>query len=257
MTKGARDLGQLLASANSIPEYIQIALAGGAVAAFLVLGGLDVAPSWVLLSATVGGSLALYLLALRIPALRSSLRVHEYGLESVVQGKAAAFTYDELTVVTARFTDYQMKHQYIGTRARIEFFLEGRMTPYVHECEFRRGNRSERVIALAIAQCSEAIERRLLAQLEREGTIRWRDNVSLTAEGLLLTDSPSSSRLIPYGQIDAWKVSDNQLKIWKTDAALPFFVMDNDTPNFTPLLGLFQSLCQAIRNIEPEPTPVG
>jgi hypothetical protein len=27
--------------------------------------------------------------------------------------------------------------------------------------------------------------------------------------------------------------------------------MANDTPNFIPLFGLFQSLCQAIRNVEP------
>jgi len=253
MTRDTRNLGQFLASTNSIPEYIQVAISGGALVSFLALWGLDVASIFVLLPATFGGSLALYLIAFRIPALRSSLRVCEHGLETVVQGKSASFAYDELSAIAARFTDHLVNHQYIGTLARIEFFVDERLMPHVHECEFRHGNHGERVVALAIAGCSQAIERRLLAELEREGAIRWRDNVSLTAEGLLLADPGGASRLIPYRQIDAWKVVDNQLRIWKTDDALPFFVMGNDTPNFTPLFGLFQSLCQAIRNVEPQP----
>ena len=145
-----------------------------------------------------------------------------------------------------------MNHQYIGTRARIELFVEGRLSPYVHECEFRRGSYGERVVALAIGKCCDAIEHKLLVQLEREGALRWRDDVALTPEGLLLAEK-SGSRLIPYDQIDGWKVADGQLQIFKNGDGLPFFVMKNDTPNFTPLFGLFQSLCQAIRNIEPAP----
>jgi hypothetical protein len=257
MTRGARDLGQLLASTNSIPESLQIALTGGAILSFMALWGLDVASVFVLIPATLGGSLALYFIAFRIPALHSLLRVHEHGLESVVHGKSASFAYDELGTISARFTDHFVNNQYIGTKAKLEFFRDDRLTPHIHECEFRHGNHGERVVALAIAGCSQAIERRLLAELEREGAIRWRDNVSLTAEGLLLADPGGAERLIPYGQIGGWKVVDGQLRIWKTGDALPFFVMGNDTPNFTPLLGLFQSLCQAIHNVEPEPAAVG
>ena len=58
----------------------------------------------------------LYRLAFRIPALRSSLAVYERGLESVVQGQARSFAYDELSAIAAKFTDHLVNHQYIGTR---------------------------------------------------------------------------------------------------------------------------------------------
>ena len=199
-------------------------------------------------------------MAFRIPALRTSLVVYEHGLESVVHGKSAAFAYDQLSALSARFTDHLVNHQYIGTRARIELFVEGRMSPYVHECEFRRGNHGEQVVTLAIDKCCDAIERKLLVQLERDGALRWRDDVALTPDGLLLAERnaviPSAgcaSRLIPYEQIGGWKVAEGELQIFKNGDGLPFFVMKNDTPNFTPLFGLFQSLCQAIRNIESAP----
>ena len=47
-------------------------------------------------------------------------------------------------------------------------------------------------------------------------------------------------------------MADNRLQICKAGDGLPFFSIPNDAPNFTPLLGLFRSLCEAIHNIEPE-----
>jgi hypothetical protein len=251
----ARDFGQLLASHHSIPEYIQVILAGGAMVAWLVLLGFDVGSVFVTIPATLGGSLVLYFLAFRVPALRSSLAVYEHGLESVVQGKTRSFAYDELSAIAAKFTDHRVNHQYIGTRAMLEFFVDGRMSPYVHSCEFRRAGRGERVVALAISQCSQAIERRLLIQLERDGAVRWRDNVALTPDGLLIDDGGGHSRLIGYRQIGDCKMVDNRLQICKAGDGLPFFSIANDEPNFTPLLGLFESLCAAIHNIQPEPVP--
>jgi hypothetical protein len=249
MTKGARDLGRFLGNTNSVPESLQITLAGGAMVLFLVLLWLDVASVFVLIPGTVIGSLALYFIAFRIPALRISLVVYEHGLESVVHGQSRSFAYDELSAISARFTDHLVNRQYIGTRARIELFVDGRASSHVHECEFRRGYHGERVVVLAIERCSREVERKLLAQLERDGTLHWRDDVALTPDGLLLVEE-SASRLIPYDQIGGWKVDEGELQIFKNGNGLPFFVMKNDTINFTPLFGLFQSLCQAIRNIE-------
>jgi hypothetical protein len=254
MSKGTRDFGQFLAATHCIPESLQIALAGGAMVSLLVLLGFDIAPFFVLLVATLGGAFVLYWLAFRIPALRTSLRVYEHGLESVVHGNYRSFAYDELGAISVRFTDHLVNHNYIGTRARIELLVEERLTPYVHECEFRHGNKSERLILLAIDMCSQAIERKLLVQLERDGALRWRDDVALTPDGLLLAEK-DASRLIPYGQIGSWRIEENQLQIFKNGDGLPFFVMKNDTPNFTPLFGLFQSLCQATRNIEAAQPP--
>jgi hypothetical protein len=256
MKRDPKDLGQLLATKNSIPEYIQVILAAGAMVTWLVLLALDVGSVLVTIPASLGGALALYLLAFRIPALRTSLSVFEHGLESVVQGHARSFAYDDLSAIAAKFTDHLVNHQYIGTRATIEFFIDGRMSPHVHSCEFRHGSRGEGVVGLALSRCSEAIERRLLAQLEREGAVRWRDNVSLTPDGLLIDDGGGHSRLIDYRQIGDCKMADNKLQICKAGEGLPFFSIKNDEPNFTPLFGLFRSLCQAIHNIKPEPAGV-
>ena len=252
MKRDARDLGQLLASKHSIPEYIQVILAGGAMVTWLVLLGLGVGSVFVTIPASLGGALVLYLLAFRIPALRTSLMVYEHGLQSVVQGQNRSFAYDELSAIAAKFTDHLVNHNYIGTRATIEFFIDGRMSPHVHPCEFRHGSRGEQVVELALSRCCDAIERRLLAQLERDGAVRWRDNVSLTPEGLLIDDGGGHSRLIDYRQIGDWKMADNRLQICKAGEGLPFFSIKNDEPNFTPLYGLFRSLCEAIHNIEPE-----
>ena len=55
--KPAKDLGQLLATKNSIPEYIQVILAGGAMVTWLVLLAFDVGSVFVTIPATLGGAL--------------------------------------------------------------------------------------------------------------------------------------------------------------------------------------------------------
>jgi hypothetical protein len=253
MNRDPRNLGQLVATTSSIPEYIQVIIAGGAIVSFLILWLLEVAPPSVLLVGALGGAMLRYFLAFRIPVLRTSLRVYEHGLEWVVQGKSVSVAYDKLEAIAAQFTDKQVNGQYIGTLVTLRFYVDGRLSPYVYECDFFRGHRSERVVNLAVARCSEVLQRRLLAQLERDGLLCWRDNVALSAEGLLLADSRGTLRLTPYGQIECWKMVDNQLQIWKTADRLPFLVLASDTPNFMPLFELFQSLCQASRDIEPAP----
>ena len=156
-----------------------------------------------------------------------------------------------MTACLQKLTHHQYKYQYIGTKAKIEFLVDGRYTPCTCECEYRRNSRSEQWVMLALDLCSQAIQSRLLAELEREGQVRWRDNVSLTEEGIVLSDSAGIPRLIPYREIAQWKVVDNELKIWKAGDALPCLVMGNDTPNFAPLLGLFERLCGATQNIDP------
>jgi hypothetical protein len=250
MTHEKLNLGQQLGRTRSIPEYIQVAISFGAMAAWLILLGLGVAPFFVVFVGAMIGAVGVYIAMFYIPALRSTLTIYERGLELVVQGKTSAFAYDQLTCLEAKFKHHELNHNYIGTLATLSFSVEGRYSPYTYECEFRQGLRSEQMVLLAIDLCSQAIQRRLLADLEREGVVRWRDNVVLTPEGLLLIDSADDSRLVPYRQIGAFKVADNQLRIWKTDAALPFLVLANDTPNFVPILGLFESLCTASRSVE-------
>jgi hypothetical protein len=185
---------------------------------------------------------------------RSTLAVYENGLEITVHGKSIAFCYDQLTAITAKYTHHKMNHQYIGTKARLECLIEGRFSPCVYEGDFRRGTHAESVLAAAIAACCQAIERRLLAELERAGAVHWRDNVWLTADGIQLKDragDANKSRLISYREIGEWKIADNQLKVWRTSDGLPCFVIGNETENFGPLYGLFESLCRGTRSIDP------
>ncbi len=250
MTTDALQFGQKLGGTRSVPEYIQASICLGALAVFGVLWQMNVASVFVLIFGTFAAIVVLYAIAYCIPAFRSTLRVYEQGLEMIVQGKAVSFRYDQLTSLAARFTHHKVNHQYIGTRLRIEFVVEGRFSPYVYEGEFRQGSHSERLISLALDTCSQAIQRRLLAELEREGAVRWQGGVLLTADGIQLQDAPGVSRLIPYRDISAWKIDDNYLKVWKADDALPCVRMINETPNFAPLLTLFESLYSATRNIE-------
>jgi hypothetical protein len=251
MTHNTRDFGQQLGSTVSIPPYIQAASVFGPLVLFATLWTLNVAPVLVLIGGTCGLAFALCMIARRIPALCSSLTIYENGLEMVVQGKPSAFAYDQLNCLAAKYTHHKVNHNYIGTRARIEFFVDGRFTPYIYDGEFRRDKRGDLLIPLAIEKCSQAIQHRLLAELEQKGVVAWRDNVSLTVDGIMLTDSESTARLIPYRNIVDWKIVDNDLKIWKAGDALPCLVLANDTPNFGPLFGLFKSLASATRNIDP------
>lgn len=233
---------------GSVPESIQAAIVGGSLLFFLAALSLHLAPVSILIAGTLAGSVALFVTARCIPSLHSSLAVHEHGLEVVVHGESTVFTYDEVSCIAAKLTHHLLNHQYVGTRVRLEFSIDGRFRPCVYDGEFRRNGWKERLVMAAMERCSRAIQERLLAELESNGALRWRDNVSLTPEGIVLTDSDTASRIIPYAEISDWKIDDNDLKIWKADDALPFLMMGNDTSNFVPLFGLFESLCNAARS---------
>jgi hypothetical protein len=255
MTPDTLSLGRKLGSKSSIPDSIQAAICLGVLVVFAALWQLKIVSVSVLMGGTIAGAVALLVIAHRIPSLRTCITVYENGLETMVHGKSAVFAYDQLTSLVAKETDLVANLQYVRTTTRIEFFVDGRLTPYIYDFEFRRGSRKELLALLVMNKCSEAIERRLLAQLERDGAVRWRDNVSLTAEGLLLADPVSASRLIPYQEIGDWKIDFNDLKIWKANDALPCLVMNNAAPNFIPLFNLFQSLCTSIRNVDRDLEP--
>ena len=250
MASETLNLGEKLGGYRSIPERIQAVLCLGGLGMFVALWFLgNAANFFVLIPVTIAAIAALYAAFHFLPALRSSLRIFEQGIELEIQGKSRSFRFAELTSLEAKFTDHHYKHAYIGTAAKLEFYVEGRHLPYTYECDFRRGGRGEKWVMLALQLCSQAIEQRLLVELEQKGSIRWRDNVSLTDEGILITDPGGASRLVAYLAISDWKVVDNDLKIWKADDALPWLVFHNDSPNFIPLYNLFQSLAQAARNI--------
>src|SRR5262245_22147446 len=243
--------GQKLGHLRTVPESIQYALGGSAVVLFVILWQLDIVSVRMAQAATVVITVAIFGIMHCVPALRSSLTIYEHGLETVVQGKSLAFAYDQLDSVAAKFTDHKLNHQCVGIRARIEFFVDGQLSPYVHQCDFRRGSHKERLISLAIDKCSQAIQRRLLAELDREGFVRWRNNIALCADGLLIVDSASDLRLIPFQEIVEWKIADNTLKIWRAKEALPCVAMGNESPNFVPLFRLFESLARVTRKIDP------
>jgi hypothetical protein len=217
---------------------------------FGLLWMLDVANIFVLIFGIFIAIGVLYALAHCIPAFRSTLRVYEHGLEMIVQGKQVALRYDQLTSLAVRLTHHKVKQQYVGTQIRLELLADGRFSPHVYVGDYRQGSRSERLIGVAVELCCQAIQRRLLAELERAGSVRWQSGVQLTADGIELVDAPGISRLIPYREIGAWKIDDNHLKIWKDGDGLPCLRISNESPNFTPLMGLFESLHAATRSIE-------
>ncbi|HEX5103208.1 MAG TPA: hypothetical protein VFV87_05325 [Pirellulaceae bacterium] len=249
MTCPSPTLGQKLGRVRSIPELIQAVICLAAVGGFIVLWRQDAAPVLVLAVGAIGAAVALCGAAYCLPVICSSLTIYEGGLELNVGGKTTVIPFEALQRLETEFTDQRWKGQYVGTRARLQFFVDGRTRPHNYTCDYRHGQRKERTAMLAIDKCHEAIQMRLLAELEQKGALPWRGNVSLTAEGIKLTDSPISSRLVPFREISAWKLVEDNFKIWKGDDALPCVVVPSDTPNFFPLCGLFELLCSA--QIEP------
>src|SRR5262245_34602690 len=106
MSNATLSLGQKLGGTRSIPEYIQAIICLGGLAEFGALWLLDAASVFVLIIETVVVVAGLYAGAHFVPALRSSLRVFEHGLELVVQGESTAFRFDELNCLEVRFTDH-------------------------------------------------------------------------------------------------------------------------------------------------------
>lgn len=244
-------LGQNLGQQKSVPGYVQLSISVVALVIFAALWQLHWVSIPVLMAGTLGGTVGVFFIAPRIPALSTSLTIYENGLETMVHGTFNAFAYDKLSrMATPQLTDRFVNGQYARTNAQFQFFVDGRLKPYVYEFEFRYGDSTAKLFELLTDKCSQAIQRRLLAELEREGAVHWRDNASLTAEGIRLTDSVSASRLIPYHDIVDWKINCNDLKIWKSGDALPCLVMGIDAPNFEPLFHLFESLIDATRNID-------
>jgi hypothetical protein len=243
-------LGQRLGHQKSLPESIQLAIGVVALVIFAALWQLHWMSIPVLMAGTLGCTIAVFLSAHRIPALCISLTIYEHGLETMVHGTFNTFTYDKVNSMAAKLTDRLINGEYARTKAHFEFFVDGRLKPYIYEFEFRYGDSRAKLFEQLSEKCRQAIQRRLLAELEREGAVHWRDNASLTAEGIRLTDSVSASRLISYHDIVDWKINCNDLKIWKSGDALPCLVMGIDAPNFEPLFHLFESLIGATRNID-------
>jgi hypothetical protein len=245
MTSTTPALGEKLGQIRSIPEFIQALICMGALGGFFALWQMNAAPVVVLIAGALGAAIALYAAVHYLPVLCSSLTIYDHGLEINVRGASTIIANEALTQLATDFTDHYYKHQYIGSRAKLDFYVDGRLKPHRYHCDFRNGQRSQRTVLLAIEQCNQAIQRRLFAILERDGTIPLRGNAALTAEGIKFTDSPTASRLIPYREISAWNIVEGDLKIWKRDDALPCLVVPGDTPNFGPLGGLFDLLCSA------------
>src|SRR5262245_1309248 len=251
MTRETLNLGQRLGGKRSVPDYIQLGICVVALLLFAALWQLHVVSIPTLMFSTLAGTVAVFVGAHYIPALCSTITIYEHGLETTVRGKSAVFGYDKINCMTAELTHRLINGEYARTMAKLEFFVDGRLSPYKYECDFRRGEHGEALFALVLENCSQAIQRRLLAELERQGAVRWRDNISLTPDGILLADATNASRLIPYRELAEWKLHCNDLKIWKVGDALPCLVIGNETPNFGPLFRLFESLCKATRKTDP------
>jgi hypothetical protein len=192
MTGETSQLGEKLGGTRSVPEYIQVSICLGAMAVFGLLWKLDVVNIVVLILGTFISIVALYALAYCLPVFRSTLRVYEHGLEMIVQGKEVALCYDQLTSIAVRLTHHKVKQQYVGTQIRLELIADGRFSPHVYVGDYHQGSRSERLIGVAVELCCQAIQRRLLAELERAGSVRWQAGVLLTADGIELQDARAS-----------------------------------------------------------------
>src|SRR5688572_25569822 len=105
-------LGQRLGHQKSLPESIQLAIGVVALVIFAALWQLHWVSIPVLMAGTLGCTIAVLVLAHRIPALCISLTIYEYGLETMVHGTFNTFTYDKVNSMAAKLTDRLINGEY-------------------------------------------------------------------------------------------------------------------------------------------------
>ena len=252
--KYEQDFGELLGQSNSTSEEVQITVCLLTLLGFGILWFQDVATPFVLVIGCLVACFVVHRITLSLDFLRSTLGVHQKGVHLSLRGKRFSFPYDAVTSIASKHTHHYLNHRYVGSKAEIGFEIESLFRPLRYECDFSRGKASEQVVTLVTEMCGKAVQKRLSSKLQREGELPWPSslypNLCLTPEGLRLGESGSQPRVIHYEDIDAWKLEDEDLKIWKKSDAMPCLVISKHTPNFIPLYGLFESICQYARNTD-------
>jgi len=242
------DLGEEVGKISSVPQWIQwaIVLGSGLVWAVLwraqVVSVIGVAVGW-------GSSLiGLFIVAFRITKFRVQMCVYEDGIALHQEGQTFVIPYSEIESITAKFVHQSMNHTYVGSTAVLKFSQAGRMTPHKFECDFRQESEKERLINHALERCSESIQPKLLQKIKTDGELAWGDHVLLTPRGLQLLDlGEPNGVFVEYAEIAELQRMDNELKIFRSNDALPLVRVSYEAPNFPPIMDLLTQLVRSSR----------
>lgn len=245
-------MGDKIGELRSTSEATQFGIICVSLALWGFLWMQHVVGSWLAILGAAATMFALHVLSLR---MGSVLEVFEDGFTISDDGEPFAIAYDDLKSVAAKSTHHNVRGMYAGSRAVLTFERAQGRPWFRYECDYRRGDSNETLIEQLVARCSEAIQVRLLDEMKTQGTVRWTDEVSMSAQGFLLQRPGASAPLVvPFAEIEEVKVADNELRLWKQgDAVVPFYTQRNDTPNFIPLYDLFCNLCRSARQIAGAP----
>ncbi|MCA9213281.1 MAG: hypothetical protein KDB27_09465 [Planctomycetales bacterium] len=249
--KDCSQYGQLLGELRSAPQNVQKVICAIACVPFVFMWMSGMLGSVAMVACTVGSLLIGHFVSRRLPMLCSTAQVYESGLKLNVRGKESAFDYDSLTCISSKHTHHFMRQNYIGTIFEWQFDIDGKFKPVSYQGEFHMEKDTARLVSLAEQKVSEGIEKRLLAQLKKDGELEWRPGVLMTHNGLKLVDGPNiKPREILFVEIEQWEIKDNELKVFRTGEALPCLCISNDSRNFIPMYGLFEKIATRIRSDE-------
>ena len=204
------------------------------------------------LFAGVIAAFALQAVAAKIPRLRSSLTVSEYGVRIAKPATSVkSFSFEDVSqyqlVVTEHQSKVATKNVYVGSRADIHVTVAKHFSPIHFNLEFDRRKESGNLIKYLSKQMCDAIEMNLMRQLDETGELPLNENVTLTLDELQIVDPRfGTKRSIAIEEIGSFGTEfDSKLTLTKHGDGLPLIELHTNYPNFYPTLSLLCRLQKA------------
>ncbi len=234
------DHGAELGRLNSVSEKLQLGLCGCSLIVWVSLWWLTELPVLLLIFGSSGLAALAYVLLLKMPIFRTSLRVFENGIEFISPRQQVKGAYVDVSSMKCKEVHHHQNGVYVASKFEIELEMQNPYRLIKYQCDFRMRGAKEKVINALVFNCSEGIQGWLCEKLEQEGELHWNENTYLTLDGLKLDDPLfDNSRTVRFDEIGNCTFNDNELKFFRNGEGLPFLMIENNVANFTPKFGLF------------------
>jgi len=250
------ELGQHVGQLKSVTERLEL----GLILVGLAIGGLlwhfsDLS-RFLVPQVSIGCILALYFGLLRHPFFNSVCDIYERGMSIKSRDKHDVFPFQSVLSMRSTHTHHKMNHAYVATKFELEMMVELPTRNVKYQCDYSKDGNRAQTIGRLLERISGAVTARLWNELKQSQELPWRNDISLTLQGIKLDAGQDYARLVPFTEIEEFCVRDNELKIWRQGDAMPFVVLKNDSLNFSAMYGLFSDMLAQTKRITESAEPV-
>lgn len=237
-------MGEKIGQLRSTSETMQMGILFGAIALWGLLWSVGLFGPILALVGLFLTIVGFYSLAL---LMGSKLEVFEEGFSISDDGKPFPIGYEELKSIAVKTGEHRINGVHVGSRAEFTFERERGRPWFRYECDYRPGDAKEKLFGELIRRCSEAIQTKLLDEMNERGMVRLTDEASMSSQGFLLQRPGADAPLVvPFAEIEDVQIRDNELRLCtRDDADRPFYTQQNDSRNFIPLYDLLCNFCDA------------